>query len=282
MGPKHVATSAQPTRAPSGTLTRIWYKRESVDRPNNTDEVADNWNDSLIMKYGKSGDFIKRDAYIEDEIPDEPILVGDVESLTNKALVHAFEDEVKAVYKSNRKMKQDRLAIYAEMCLGLSDEARAKLERESSYASLALAHDHPLGLWKLISTCLVSSSRGDEATAKNDAMNSYSNCKQQPGMKIETYFKIFESRAGRYDSYLDSGNKLSDSDKAVRFISNLDPSRYGSLLTNIRNKIVKMPTTVVEALDVASDWHNSVRSSGVEMSYIADDTKSINRSSKKA
>jgi hypothetical protein len=234
------------------------------------------------MKYGKSGDFIKRGEYIEDEIPNEPTLVGNVDSLTNKALVHAFEDEVKAVYKNNRKMKQDRLAIYAEMCLALSDEAKSKLEREFSYTSLALSHDHPLGLWKLITTCLVSSARGDEATAKNDAMNSYSNCKQSPGMKIETYFKIFESRVSRYDSYLET--KLSDADKAVRFVSNLDPARYGSLLTNIRNKIVKMPITVVEALDIASDWHSSVRIPSVETNYLTTDyTKSkFNKSLKKA
>jgi hypothetical protein len=168
------------------------------------------------------------------------------------------------------------------MCVNLSDEARAKLERETAYASLASTHDDPLELWTLICSCLVSSARGDEATAKNDAFNAYSNCKQSSNMKIETYYKIFESRVSRYDSYLT--DKTSEEDKSVRFISNLDHARYSSLLTNIRNRIIKMPVTLVEALDVASDWHNTVRSSsGIEMSYIADakiNTKKSNKVSK--
>lgn len=254
--------------APQGTMKTLWFNKDSTDRYNNLEDLVDNWNDALIVEYGKGGVFIKTMKYFQHSPPPEPTIVGDATSLTNVGLAAIFAEDMKAVGKANRKMREDRTAIYYTMLMRTSEEARGKLSRNADFAKLELTHDDPLALWKLFHSVLVPTPTADSGATYGDAMEAFINCKQLAGMKIETYYRAIEAKIARLHM-LDSANKISEGQQVARFIKNLDPGRFIVFQTDLFNRRIDMPTTLLDAYERASVFR-TIGKQTTEKAFVTD------------
>ena len=81
---------------------------------------------------------------------------------------------------------------------------------------------------------------------------------------IQTYLSTFKTR---FDRQIQAGEgagvaEVTESKRAIEFISKLDPRRYGNMSSKMRNDALRnfpdaYPTTLAAAYRVASGWHGT-------------------------
>jgi hypothetical protein len=266
-----------------------------MGRQNNIIQWRDEMYTLLTTKYGSTGSFLmtnvayvnpmphERDYnpfYVEPPVPGEEEEIDDDEADDDEEEAEVGEDEapqpeplitpvllaklMEGAYDSRRKLilqqKLDLKTAFSLLIGYLSPESLAKLKEEPDWDETYLALD-TIKLWQYIRRSHLTHiyANDDEMSTLNihDQSFRYNSLRQGDRELIST-FKT------RFDNQVKSNQgvgipEISDALRAMDFIGKLDPKRYNSMLTCMRNSAARnlpgsYPKTLAGAYRTASTW----------------------------
>jgi hypothetical protein len=266
-----------------------------MGRQNNIIQWRDEMYTLLTTKYGSTGSFLmtnvayvnpmphERDYnpfYVEPPVPGDEEEIDDDEADDDEEEAEVGEDEapqpeplitpallaklMEGAYDSRRKLilqqKLDLKTAFSLLIGYLSPESLAKLKEEPDWDETYLALD-TIKLWQYIRRSHLTHiyANDDEMSTLNihDQSFRYNSLRQGDRELIST-FKT------RFDNQVKSNQgvgipEISDALRAMDFIGKLDPKRYNSMLTCMRNSAARnlpgsYPKTLAGAYRTASTW----------------------------
>jgi hypothetical protein len=84
------------------------------------------------------------------------------------------------------------------------------------------------------------------------ALESYNSFRQTKDMSTADFYKLFKAKHKAMENV--KCTVISDERKAHQFNAKLDVSRFGEIVNNIENGILKRPSTPQEAYELAASW----------------------------
>lgn len=232
-------------------MPMITYDQSNEASPSNVILALEKMYMVLIYKFRRAGDFIRLGKYVVLHTPEPDLSHLELGSPERSLEEDRFKWTCEWDEEDNSEMVEKRVQIYACVLGQISEEARVKMARDPAYASLALEHNDPLALVSLARRVLHSTRIEDVSLACVDESNYYM-FKQKPGMKVYAYYSEFVARAAYFDIH--KIEKLGDKEKALRFISRLDSTRFAELQAKLKwNANMAMSLTLHGAFVMAHD-----------------------------
>jgi hypothetical protein len=212
-------------------------------------------NERYVIPIPREADYIPIIPDVEEgEAPHAPL----TQALQTKLREGAFEGRRKAV----EKQKSDERMIWPLMWKLMSAASQSKVREDPDFED-AFLHLDCIRLWDFIRRSHLTHifGNGDPMREVNigEQESRYAALKQGD----REYLSTFKTR---FDSQIQAGEgagvaEVTESKRAIEFISKLDPRRYGNMSSKMRNDALRnvpdaYPTTLAAAYRVASGWVN--------------------------
>ena len=166
--------------------------------------------------------------------------------------------------------QQKKLFTYLESKLSQEFIAQLGNENKAEFEAITRSRDSKK-LWNLITRLATVGAAVDLSHAKNQAVNKLHNTVQTAGMSLTDYHKLFKARAGVCVTLgALKQDQIDGEDYGDRFISQLDPARFGDMQVKYRNdlrsKIIKPVENYEAAYSLAANTV-SIRKSGAGFAF---------------
>eukprot|EP01042_Synura_sphagnicola_P008277 gene8277-10603_t len=191
-------------------------------------------------------------------------------------LTSYIKDNYKDLLKENTRaiaaMEQQREKMFSTIWMRMSKESQERVKMSTRSAAL-IARDDPLQLWLAIQETHSMYVSGNTVYDANLAWTSWYNMRQGPSQGLPQYKEAFDAAFEEIVSRVAVDRHPTDAERAIQFITSLDPTRFAELQMTYRNKLQTYPTTLSQAYKVAAEWvilpRGTLQNSGNRSSHSA-------------
>jgi hypothetical protein len=215
-----------------------------------------------LREYSDLGEIIETGVmpeYEEIERPTDEALDNDPYGLVKEE----YRDKVKARNIRTEAMHKNTKPMFATIYGQLSDESEDKVKQDENYAEVHGTKD-VVGLWAIIGFTHQTGGTGVLAQDKLHTRDHYAKIRQgryESPLAFKERFDIALERLEAVHATVPDPDLV-----AMDYISRLDDSRFGQLKADLFNDqqkgLTTFPTTLVDALQLSSNYEITVKISG--------------------
>lgn len=209
--------------------------------------------------FGKQANVLKTgNKYVPAPIQDEDFMPSNMDGVTDKHIVTLRIDCQKEWNKELAELRRNDPKFYASLWGTISSDSKVAIEHHENYDDADDAQDTTT-LCRIIKETHHTNVNGGGAQIKRldllDLQTSYSLFKHEPGVVLGEFLKALVDRQDVIVAA--GGTALSEEDKALHFLTKLDPARYASMMADMTNDAARgneLPKTLHAAWTIASNW----------------------------
>ena len=218
----------------------------------------------LMSKYSLSADFISTGqlrVYTDPIFPDEGFTAANDPGWGRRAV---YQKQCERVYVNNEKMQRDKMAMWSEIWMHMSELSQDKVLERPACADAKADDRNVSDLWKLVALVHSGAATGIPVQDRKAQKTKIIDMKQYNNESlIEFKKRIVEA----YSVYRNLGGPLADKEEIIQdFLVKLDQVRYGSFYDDLSAGVAlgqcAYPDTIEAAVELANNFVSSAKVAG--------------------
>lgn len=172
-------------------------------------------------------------------------------------LMDYIKDNYRDLMKENLRdiaaMERLREKMFSTIWMRMSRESQERVKMTARWTKVVTGDD-PLELWLAIQESHSMYISGNTVYDTNQAWTAWYNLRHGASQGLPQFREAFDAAFAEIASRVPEDRLPKDGERAIQFITSLDPTRFAELQLNYRNKLQAYPATLSAAYKVASEW----------------------------